>query len=131
MNDDERYLLVVNPLPKWEDIPDRQKLGGPIGSFPQGFGRIKLADIKADAKAFFENLSAVFESVEGTLAQFELDEIEITAGLTIAGQLSPIGFAKGETEGSGMFRFVFRRKRFSAGPGDATEQEEDASTDEA
>ena len=110
MNEDENTFFVITDISELGN--DEDELRGPFDRIKNKGIAIPLSmtNIQKNTSEFFADLSLIFESIETTFQEFELDEVEITAGVTGSGKLSLIG---GTLEGSiqGGIKFTFKRSR--------------------
>ncbi len=105
----EDSILILNAIP--ENLQTEDELRGfrETASRVLGYSSAPMDVVAESAGHFFENVSALFDKVEGSLAGFQLDEIEVTAGLTTSGKfVLVVGEIGGGFEGGIKFKFKRR-----------------------
>ncbi|HEY4359085.1 MAG TPA: hypothetical protein VGN16_25285 [Acidobacteriaceae bacterium] len=71
--------------------------------------KVKTSTVKENLTRFLTEIGDVVAEVPELFGSYELDEIEVSAELTISGEFKLIGLGGGEVEGKGGLKFTIRR----------------------
>lgn len=66
--------------------------------------------MKNNAQTFLNEVSAMLKNLDTTVSKFELEEVEISAAVTVSGKLVLVSLG-GELSGEGGIKFVFTRRK--------------------
>jgi len=99
------WLLVTNPAPVNSTIGG-EEVRGLIG---HAAVRIPVDALAKAAEDFSGGLRKLFDRLAETVGAFELSEIEVSATVTISGELSLLGVGHGEAGGEGGMKLKFKR----------------------
>ena len=72
---------------------------------PLKYGEIPIDIFQTNLATFIKNLSKVFDSAIPSMANYELNEIEINVDVSVTGGISLIGSVEAETSGGLTLRF--------------------------
>jgi hypothetical protein len=72
---------------------------------------VKTTTVKENLARFLKEVGGLIEDAPKSFGRFELDEIEISAELTISGEIKLIGLGGAEMEGKGGLKFTIRHKK--------------------
>ncbi len=106
----EEGILIINPVSdidkslsadEWREKTKGQK-------FPESI-RIPADAIKKNIKDFQQEISKLLKDVDVAISGFELEEVEISAAVTVTGKLGLVNIG-GELAGEGGIKFVFKRQ---------------------
>jgi hypothetical protein len=108
----EEGILIINPVPdidislstdEWREKTKGRK-------FPESI-RIPAEAIKNNIKDFQQEVAKLLKDVDVAISGFELEEVEISAAVTVTGKLGLVNIG-GEIGGEGGIKFVFKRQPF-------------------
>ena len=105
----EKVITIINPLPdidpsisvaEWRERTKGKDLPKSI--------RIPAEVIRNNIKKFQEELSLLLNDLEVAVSGYQLEEVEISAAVTVTGKLGLANIG-GELGGEGGIKFVFKR----------------------
>jgi hypothetical protein len=115
----ESSEILIVPMPTSEDdyIPSGyEPLRGDDDEHLTKTGKavaVKLSDLSAGFKEFMTQLSILLGETSGTVGDFALDEIEVSAGINASGKLMLFGALEAGAGVEGGLKLVFKRANHS------------------
>lgn len=104
MNIDERAtLVVVNPALDAREIREKARYSRAI--------EVSLEEFAESTTGFFSALETIASEAKRKLGEFDVDEIEVHATLTVSGKMGIVGIVEGGGEGAAGLKFVLKRAK--------------------
>lgn len=111
MKKQTKMILVAHPISDIEEIEEkdewREKKGEEIQGLPR-IVQIPVNVLRSNTQAFLDDMTLLLADLKTEISGYELNNIEISAVLTVSGKLSLLG-AGGEIGGEGGIKFVFKK----------------------
>jgi hypothetical protein len=70
---------------------------------------VKLSQLSEGMSAFLAQMDSLLSSVRTTAGQFQLNEVEVSAGISASGEVTLFGIGGGEAGIKGGLKLTFRR----------------------